>query len=107
MAAHNPALAPTDFDWAALGAGVAGAFRTTKGVSCMLGPLEAQVHFWVVACLLATYLLAAQLSHMHGMHMIQRFRVTHPACMCVCVSVWCCVGQGAQAHCASAQTGGG
>lgn len=43
MSAHNPVLQPEDFDWAAVGAAVNGLHRTVPGVSCLLGPLEAQV----------------------------------------------------------------
>lgn len=45
MAAYNPQLGPQDFDWAGLGAGVSGLHRTAPGVSCLLGPLEAEVSF--------------------------------------------------------------
>lgn len=41
-AAHQPRLQPHDFDWAAVGAAVSGLHRTVPGVSCLLGPLEAQ-----------------------------------------------------------------
>lgn len=43
MSAHNPSISPEDFDWAGLGAAVSGMHRTVPGVSCLLGPLEAQV----------------------------------------------------------------
>jgi hypothetical protein len=43
MSAHNPSISPDDFDWAGLGAAVSGMHRTVPGVSCLLGPLEAQV----------------------------------------------------------------
>jgi hypothetical protein len=43
MSAHNPSICPEDFDWAGLGAAVSSMHRTVPGVSCLLGPLEAQV----------------------------------------------------------------
>lgn len=43
MAAHQPRLQPHDFDWAGVGAAVSGLHRTVPGVSCLLGPLEAEV----------------------------------------------------------------
>lgn len=43
MAATNPQLQLRDFDWAGLGVAASGLHRTVPGVSCMLGPLEAQV----------------------------------------------------------------
>lgn len=46
QAAHQPRLQPHDFDWAGVGAAVSGLHRTVPGVSCLLGPLEAEVRGW-------------------------------------------------------------
>lgn len=57
MAAANPQLQLQDFDWAGLGVAASGLHRTVPGVSCMLGPLEAQVGWCSLAIMLLSLLL--------------------------------------------------
>jgi hypothetical protein len=81
MSAHNPSISPEDFDWAGLGAAVSGMHRTVPGVSCLLGPLEAQVSRTVLA-------VRRQGQHQHMTSSLAVAQQQQPVDMLMAASTW-------------------